>query len=77
MRYPKEIFQTRSWAMPLGWFFTFVIPVMLVINVPARTMVKVLEPGFAAFTVLATVVMLYVSRKFFRYALRCYRSASS
>jgi ABC-2 type transport system permease protein len=77
MRYPKEIFQVRSWAMPLGWFFTFVVPVMLVINVPARTMVKALEPGFAAFTVVITIIMLYVSRQFFRYALRRYRSASS
>src|SRR5262249_5273587 len=38
MRYPKEIFGV-GWAIPLGWFFTFVVPVMLVINVPARTMV--------------------------------------
>jgi ABC-2 type transport system permease protein len=76
MRYPREIFLS-SWAYPLGWFFTFVIPIMLVVNVPANTMVKVLEPGFVAFTVVATAVLLVVSRWIFRAALLRYRSASS
>ena len=34
MRYPREIF-AGPWAAPLGWFFTFVLPVLLVVNVPA------------------------------------------
>ena len=76
MRYPREIF-TRTWAYPLGWFFTFVLPVMLVINVPARVMVKVLDPVVAAYTLLTTVALLLLSRKVFRMALRRYRSASS
>ena len=50
---------------------------MLVVSVPAQTMVKALEPSVAVFTVLVTVVMFWVSRKFFRYALSSYRSASS
>ena len=41
------------------------------------TMVKILEPRLAAFTIVATAIMLFVSRKFFRYALRRYRTASS
>jgi ABC-2 type transport system permease protein len=77
MRYPREIFLARGWAAPAGWFFSFVVPIMLVINVPARTMVKALEPEFVAYTLAATVVVLMVSRWFFRYALRRYRSASS
>ncbi|MFN4261811.1 MAG: ABC transporter permease [Gemmataceae bacterium] len=76
VRYPREVF-TRGWAAPVGWFFTFIVPVMLVINVPARIMVKTLEPAFVAYTVAATLVMLVVSRRFFYYALRRYRSASS
>ena len=84
MRYPREVF-TRTWAMPIGWFFTFIIPVMVVANVPARVMVKkILDPSSAEFdpwlilfTVAATVVLLVVSRKFFRFSLRRYRSASS
>jgi ABC-2 type transport system permease protein len=77
MRYPKEIF-SNTWASPLGLFFTFVIPVLLVVNVPARVMVKALdEPWTIGFTVVATVALLVGSRRFFRYALRLYRSASS
>ncbi len=76
MRYPREIFGT-SWAWALGWVFTFVLPVMLVVNVPANSLVKVLEPGVVGFTVLVTVVLLVASRKFFRFSLQRYRSASS
>jgi ABC-2 type transport system permease protein len=76
MRYPREIF-AGAWAYPLGWFFTFVIPVILVTNVPARAMVKALDWRVAVYTVAATVVLLLLSRKVFRLALRRYRSASS
>jgi ABC-2 type transport system permease protein len=84
MRYPREIF-TRDWAYPIGWFFTFIIPVIVVANVPARIMVKGaldpssedFDPGIIGFTLLATVVLLIASRLFFRYSLRKYRSASS
>lgn len=76
MRYPKEIFAGRL-AAPVGWFFTFIVPVMLVVNVPARVMVKVFDPWTLAFTAVVTVILLFVSRRFFRYALRKYRSASS
>jgi ABC-type uncharacterized transport system permease subunit len=52
--------------------------VLLVVNVPARTMVRAFdEPGFVIFTLLATVILLWSSRKFFKFALRLYRSASS
>src|SRR6266850_5721340 len=67
MRYPREIFAGR-WASPMGWFFTFVIPILLVVNVPANTMVKVFDLRIIGFTLLATVVLLFASRRFFRYA---------
>jgi len=76
MRYPREIFQ-GTWATPLGWVFTFLVPIMLVINVPAGLMVRTLEPGFAVFMIAAAFVLLGVSRWFFRHALTRYRSASS
>ncbi len=75
-RYPREIF-TRTWAAALGWVFSLVIPIMLVTNVPAHVMVKVLDPWLVAYTVAASVVLLLGSRRFFRAALRRYRSASS
>lgn len=76
MRYPRDIF-VGSWAYPLGWFFTYIIPVLLVVNLPASVMVKVFDYRFVAFMLAATLLLLLASRRFFRYALQRYRSASS
>ena len=76
MRYPREIFHGK-FASPVGWFFSFVVPIMLVSNVPAQIMVRTIEPWVVAYTVFAVVVVLAVSRWFFFLALRRYRSASS
>jgi ABC-2 type transport system permease protein len=76
MRYPREIFST-TWASPMAWVFTFVVPILLVVSVPANTMVRSFEGWFVALTVVASVVLLLVSRWCFRRALRSYRSASS
>jgi ABC-2 type transport system permease protein len=77
MRYPREIFQ--KWASPAGLFFFFVVPIMLVTNVPARVMVKPLElESWLVFYALgAALVVAWVSRRVFRMALQRYRSASS
>src|SRR5439155_1930831 len=48
MRYPREIFK-GDWATPVGWFFYFFVPIMLVTNVPANVMVKTLEPEVALY----------------------------
>lgn len=76
MRYPREIFQGK-WAWGVGAFFSFVVPVMLISNVPARIMVKAIEPWLVLYTLGATIVVLMLSRWFFFLALRRYRSASS
>jgi ABC-2 type transport system permease protein len=79
MRYPRQIFM-GTWASPIGWFFTFILPVLLVVSVPASTMAKALVPEHWWITLLmagATVVLFFASRRFFRYALQSYRSASS
>jgi ABC-2 type transport system permease protein len=76
MRYPREIYKGK-WATPFGWFFTFIVPVLLVTNVPANTMVRVFEPAWIIAMVLAAAGLLFLSRRFFRYALTRYRSASS
>jgi ABC-2 type transport system permease protein len=74
-RYPREIY-SGVWTT-FGWIFTYLVPILLVINVPANTMVKVFDPWVMVFTVAATAVLLFASRRFFQYALRRYRSASS
>lgn len=76
MRYPREIFQGR-WAEPTGFFFFFIVPIMMVTNVPARMMVKTLEPWIACYAVAASLVVMVTSRVVFRFAMQRYRSASS
>jgi ABC-2 type transport system permease protein len=75
-RYPKEIFRGSA-AEPLGFLFTFVLPILLVANVPSNAMVRSLDPPMVVFTLLATAFLLWASRQFFHHALKSYRSASS
>src|SRR5271165_4198265 len=75
-RYPREIYQGR-WAEPLGRFFTYAVPILVVSNVPANAMVRLLDPGMIAWAIISAIVSLYLSRRFFQHALRSYRSASS
>ena len=67
-RYPKEIF-AGGWAEPLGNFFTYFVPILVVVNVPANTMVRVLDPSMVVLIMAAAVVLLWLSRRFFQYAL--------
>ena len=56
-RYPMEIY-TGPLGLPLQWLFTFIIPVLLVINIPARMLVRPLEAQnwhLAGFAILAAV----------------------
>jgi len=81
-RYPMEIYEGR-FGRPFRWFFTFIIPVLVAVNVPARFIARPLKPqtaqdwALAGFTIVATVAMLVLCRLVFLAALRSYRSASS
>jgi ABC-2 type transport system permease protein len=57
--------------------FTYIIPILVVVNVPSNAMVRVLDPVMVLLTIAATVALLWISRRFFLHALRSYRSASS
>jgi ABC-2 type transport system permease protein len=76
MRYPRSIY-SGPWGKPFGMVFTFLLPVVVVVSVPAETMVRAFDPFFIGWTIAAAVMMLVVSRWAFRRALRSYRSASS
>ena len=81
-RYPMEIYR-RGWGQALWGLFTFVIPVLVVVNVPARLLARPLNPRawwewpLAGFTVVATAASVLLSRWVFNRALGSYRSASS
>lgn len=79
-RYPMEIYRGNALGESLRFAFTFIVPVLVVINVPARMMAKPLSWEYgqlALFAVLATVMALAASRWIFKRALESYRSASS
>jgi ABC-2 type transport system permease protein len=78
-RYPMEIYD-GTWGTPLRQLFTFIVPILVVINVPARLMAKPLSREnlwMAGFGLLATVASVLASRWIFNRALLSYRSASS
>ncbi len=78
-RYPMEIYSGPI-GLPLRRIFTFLIPVMIAVNVPARFMAKPLEPGYwflALFALVATAACMIASRWMFTRSLEAYRSASS
>ncbi len=78
-RYPMEIYRGTI-GSPLQWFFTFIIPVLIVVNVPARLMAKPLAAQswpLALFGLAAAAASLWGSRRVFTRAMRSYRSASS
>ena len=78
-RYPMEIYEGR-FGTPLRRAFTFVVPILIVVNVPARFLVRPLSAQgwwLVVFALFATVASLLVSRLIFTRALLSYRSASS
>jgi ABC-2 type transport system permease protein len=73
-RYPDVIFP-RVFRFIFGW----IIPVVIVANIPARLLIKPL--GHPAWLMLHLVIAgstaFFLSRLFWRFALRHYSSASS
>jgi ABC-2 type transport system permease protein len=81
-RYPMEIYR-GSFGTPLRLLFTYLIPVLVVVNVPARIMARPLQVTtrqdlwLPVFALVATAVSLAAARRVFQAALGSYRSASS
>ena len=73
-RYPDVIFP-RLFRFIFGW----IIPVIIVANIPARLLIKPLgQPGWLMLhLVVAGSIAFCLSRVFWRFALRRYSSASS
>jgi ABC-2 type transport system permease protein len=73
-RYPDVIFP-RLFRIIFGW----IIPVVIVANIPARLLIKsVGQSGWLMFQlVVAASIVFWLSRLFWRFALRHYSSASS
>jgi ABC-2 type transport system permease protein len=81
-RYPMEIYD-GPFGRPLRLICTFLVPVLIVVNVPARIIAQPVSARpeslwpLALFALVATAGSLLASRWVFVTALRSYRSASS
>ena len=73
-RYPDVIYP-RLFRFIFGW----IIPVVIIANIPARLLIKSLgQPYWLMFhLVVASTIVFWLSRVFWRFALRHYSSASS
>jgi ABC-2 type transport system permease protein len=78
-RYPGEIYKGSALAIGLKVLRTFVLPVLLAINIPARQGFadKSTNGWLVVYLFLSAVAAFALSRMFFKWALRSYRSASS
>lgn len=79
-RYPQNFYRQALGGEILWFAFSFVIPILLVVTVPARVLLeKALEPNAIVLVVapVLTVLFLLISRWIFTWSLSHYRSASS
>jgi ABC-2 type transport system permease protein len=78
-RYPSNIYSGSPAADIIRFAFSYVVPILLVVTVPARVLLgKLLEPSWlSGLTVASGLLSLGVARMVFNWSLRHYRSASS
>lgn len=70
--YPSSIYQGV-----IRIFFIFIIPLIVVANFPVMIAIKLLNPIYTLYALLISVLFFTFSRILFKFALRCYSSASS
>lgn len=71
-RFPTDIYQRG-----IRWILTFVIPVAVMITIPAKALLGLLSFWGIALTFLSSLVLVWASLKFWQFALTRYSSASS
>ncbi|WP_437184989.1 ABC transporter permease [Planctomicrobium sp. SH668] len=79
-RYPQNFYQQANGGGIIWFAFSFVIPILLVVTLPARVLLeKALQPNWTVLIIapLLTLFFLAVSRWIFTWSLTHYRSASS
>ncbi len=78
-RYPRGIYAGSPAGDIMSFTFSYAIPILLVVTVPARLLLsKTLEPSWLTLVApLSAVVGIVVSRSVFHWSLKSYRSASS
>jgi ABC-2 type transport system permease protein len=76
--YPDDIYRGHLAGASLRFVLTYMLPILLAVNVPARYAATLLDAWRpAASLVAAAIISLAVSRAFFKFGLRSYQGASS
>lgn len=78
----EGIYQTGRWPVTIypGWMrasLTFLVPIAFAVTVPAQALTGRLTPDMLALAGVFAVVLLVVTRTFFRIGLRHYSGASA
>jgi len=78
-RYPRDIYRSGRVGEFIWFGFSYIIPILLVVTVPARALLATLEPNWSLAVIgpALTLLGLIVSRRIFNWSLGHYRSASS
>ena len=79
-RYPADIYRVNMVGNMLRFTLMYLLPILLAINVPARYGAELTSKGdfsLVGYLLVASAASLLLSRRFFRFALKSYRSASS
>ncbi|NUN64241.1 ABC transporter permease [Pseudanabaena biceps] len=71
-RYPMA-----AYPASYRFFFTFVVPIAFLTTVPSEALLGRAEPVWILGSMFLAIALLYVSNKFWQFALRFYTSASS
>jgi ABC-2 type transport system permease protein len=70
-------FPMVAYPVAYQFFFTFIIPIAFLTTIPAEVLLSRGSPQSTAIACLLTLVLLWISNRFWRFALRFYTSASS
>lgn len=70
-------FPTDIYPQGIRLVLTFIVPVIILITVPAKSLLGLLSVGWVLASIVVAGVFLYVSLRFWKYALARYSSASS
>ena len=78
-RYPSSIYSGSPSAEVFRFLFSYVLPILLVVTVPARVLLgKGLQPSWlSGLTIALSALTFAIARVVFNWSLRHYRSASS
>jgi ABC-2 type transport system permease protein len=72
LRFPVEIYH-----QPIRIFLTFIIPVVIMINFPAKALMGLLSWPWVVYSFILTLFFLFFSLKGWHFSLKKYSSASS